>query len=394
MTHPPETPVELTAELVRRASVTPDAGDVLDFMQGWLEKLGFSCERLTFSDADTPDVDNLFARIGTGGPHFCFAGHVDVVPTGKAQDWRYPPFAAEIHDGLMYGRGTVDMKGGVACFMAAARDYLAAHDGRPAGSISLLITGDEEGPSVNGTAKVLEWMKQQGHVPDHCLVGEPSNPDAMGDAIKIGRRGSLSAALVVHGTQGHAAYPHLADNPVHRLTAIISRLLEKPLDEGSAHFEPSSLQVTSIDTGNRAVNVIPASCRAQFNIRFNDHHSADSLKHWLHGICAAVTGEGDGHYELEFLSTGDCFVTEPGPLVDLVGESVQHVTGRNDRPQLMTNGGTSDARFIKDYCPVLEFGLVGQTMHKVDECVAVADLDTLSRIYGEILETYFSRFTR
>jgi succinyl-diaminopimelate desuccinylase len=387
------TPTELTAELVRRASVTPNAANVLDFMQGWLEELGFTCERLVFSDADTPDVDNLFARIGSVAPHFCFAGHVDVVPTGVVEDWSHPPFDAEIHDGMMYGRGTVDMKGGVACFMAAARDYLAAHGGRPAGSISLLITGDEEGPSVNGTAKVLEWMKANGHVPDHCLVGEPSNPGAMGDAIKIGRRGSLSASLVVHGTQGHAAYPHLADNPVHKLNAIIGRLLEKPLDGGSAHFEPSSLQVTSIDTGNRAVNVIPASSRAQFNIRFNDNHTADSLKSWLHGVCAAVTGETGGAYELTFLSTGDCFVTEPGPLVDLVGEAVQHITGRNDKPRLMTNGGTSDARFIKDYCPVLEFGLVGQTMHKIDECVAVKDLETLSQIYGEILDNYFKRFT-
>ena len=383
-------PVALTAELIRHSSVTPHSAGALDVVEAHLAAAGFSCTRLPFADKNTPDVDNLFARIGTGSPHFCFAGHVDVVPPGDESQWAHPPFSADISDGYMHGRGAVDMKGGIASFMAAAIDFVKANNGAVPGSISFLITGDEEGPSINGTKKMLKWLEAEGQVPDHCLVGEPSNPTALGDAIKIGRRGSLSCRLTIIGIQGHAAYPHLADNPVHKIIRMLDSIASKPLDEGTEFFEPSSLQVTGIETGNPATNVIPERITAQFNIRFNETHTADSLKEWLHDEFTSVINEMGGRYELTFEPASDCFRTEPGPLIDVVRAAIAKHTNRE--PALTTNGGTSDARFIKDYCPVIEFGLTGQTMHKTDECVAVEDLTRLHDIYRDVLDGYFARF--
>jgi succinyl-diaminopimelate desuccinylase len=374
-------PVSLTRDLVRCRSVTPEEGGALDHLQRVLEPAGFRCWRLPFGE-----VDNLFARIGKGAPHLCFAGHTDVVPPGDEADWALAPFGGETQGGELYGRGAVDMKGGVACFVAAALEFAAARDGT-AGSISLLITGDEEGPATNGTVKVLGWMAANGQVPDHCLVGEPTNPDRLGQSIKIGRRGSMNGELTVTGVQGHSAYPHRADNPVPKIARMLDRLASAALDEGSDHFEPSTLAITSVDVGNPASNVIPARATARFNIRYNDRHSRDAVEAWVARHCDQVAGELGGGYELTFHHGGDCFLTEPGPLVDVLNDAIEAETGA--RAALTTNGGTSDARFIKDHCPVIEFGLVGQTMHQVDERVAVADLERLTAIYGGFLERYF-----
>ncbi len=380
--------LSITKRLVQCPSVTPEEGGALDYLQSLLEDAGFVCTRLPFSEAGTPDVDNLFARWGTASPHFCFAGHTDVVPPGDETQWTLAPFSGEVKNGELYGRGAVDMKGGIACFAAAAIDYVRQADPE-SGSISLLITGDEEGPSINGTVKVLGWMAEHDQTPDHCFVGEPTNVSALGDAIKIGRRGSISGFLTVNGKQGHAAYPHLADNPIPKLIAMLSRLTAKPLDDGSEHFQPSNLEVTSVDVGNPAVNVIPAQASASFNIRYNAHHTAGSLQSWIRECCDQVTAELGGDYEIVFKSSGDSFITEPGPLVDLLRDAVQTETGQV--PVLATNGGTSDARFIKDYCPVIEFGLVGRTMHQVDERVPVEELDILTNIYRRALQSYFER---
>ena len=379
-----EDPLELTRALIRCPSVTPADGGALDVLQGALEQLGFVCTRLPFSDQDTPDVDNLYARLGTAEPNFCFAGHTDVVPVGDVNGWTVDPFAADVTEGMLLGRGAADMKGAIAAFVAATARFLNTRDGTFPGSISLLITGDEEGPSINGTRKVLDWLQDRGEALSACLVGEPTNPAALGDMIKIGRRGSLNGKLTVTGVQGHAAYPHLADNPIPRLLRILTRVTDKELDAGTDYFQPSNLEITSIDVGNPAVNVIPGSASAQFNIRFNDLHSGDSLRDWLHAECAAENGP----YDLVFHSTGEPFVTPPGPLSDAISAAVQEVTGKE--PELSTTGGTSDARFIKDYCPVAEFGLISQTMHKVDECTAVDDLENLTRIYTAVLERFFS----
>ena len=380
--HSPADPVALTRDLIRCPSVTPVEGGALDYLQSVLEPAGFRCWRLPFGE-----VDNLFARTGEGGPHICFAGHTDVVPPGDDADWALAPFSGETRDGELYGRGAVDMKGGVACFVAAALDFIAQGGGAP-GSISLLITGDEEGPATDGTVKVLQWMAENGHLPDHCLVGEPTNPERLGQSIKIGRRGSLNAELTVTGVQGHSAYPHRADNPVPKIARMLDRLASEPLDDGSEHFEPSTLAITSVDVGNPASNVIPARATARFNIRYNDHHSRETLADWIETHCRRVTDELGGSFELAYRHTGDCFLTEPGPLVDVLNAAIETETG--SRADLTTNGGTSDARFIKDHCPVIEFGLVGQTMHQVDERVALTDLETLKAIYGRFLQQYFS----
>ena len=376
-------PVELTRALIRCPSVTPEDAGALGVLQAALEGLGFACHRLTFSQAGTADVDNLYARIGRKQPNFCFAGHTDVVPVGDEAAWSVDPFGAELVDGVLYGRGAVDMKGAVACFVAAAARFLAARGDGFDGSISLLITGDEEGSAINGTRKVLEWMAENGERIDVCVVGEPTNPTRLGDMIKIGRRGSLTGRLNVRGTQGHVAYPQLADNPIPRLVRTLAALTEAPLDEGSEHFQPSNLEVTTIDVGNTASNVIPAAAGATFNIRFNDHHSADSLVEWLRATCAAHAGAHD----LDLHIGGEAFLTPPGHLSDLLGSAVERVLGV--RPELGTTGGTSDARFIKDYCPVAEFGLVGQTMHKVDERVTAGDLRALTDVYAGVLDAYF-----
>jgi succinyl-diaminopimelate desuccinylase len=372
-------PVAMACDLIRCRSVTPAEGGALALLQTTLAGAGFTVERVTFSEPGFADVQNLYARIGSSAPHLVFAGHTDVVPPGDEARWMHPPFGADIVDGVLYGRGAVDMKGAVASAVAAALDYLAGRGAAPKGSISFLITGDEEGVAVNGTVKLLQWAAARGEAFDHCILGEPTNPAALGDMIKIGRRGSLNGTLIVTGTQGHVAYPHLADNPIPRLIRIVDALLSQPLDRGSAHFDASNLEFTSVD-------VIPGEARARFNIRFNDCHTQTSLKALIEKRAAEAAAGARWRFEWE-PSNADAFVTAPGPFVTLVSEAIAEVTGRT--PALSTSGGTSDARFIKDYCPVVEFGLANPTMHQVNECVLTADLVTLTAIYRRILDRYF-----
>ncbi len=374
--------VELSRDLIRCPSITPADAGALDVLQRALEGIGFTCHRLKFADSNTSDIDNLYARIGDTAPNFCFAGHTDVVPLGNSDAWSVDPFGGEIIDDVLYGRGATDMKSAVGAFVDAASRVIEA--GSVNGSISLLITGDEEGPAVNGTTKVLDWMAENGEVIDVCLVGEPTNPLRLGDMIKIGRRGSMNGTLTVNGAQGHTAYPHLADNPLPRMIAMLDALASAKLDDGTDHFQPSNLQLTTIDTGNSATNVTPAQTTAGFNIRFNDLHTGASLTEWLHEQCNAVGGQ----YSLDIRISGEAFLTPPGDFSALMSRVVKEVTGRE--PELSTSGGTSDARFIKDYCPVAEFGLIGQTMHKVDERIAVADIRALADIYAAILDGYFA----
>ena len=380
-------PVAIARDLVRCRSVTPEDGGALAYLQGVLAKAGFTVHRMTFAAPGTAPIENLYARIGTEKPNLVFAGHTDVVPPGDEAAWHHPPFGGEIAGDKLYGRGAVDMKGGIACFVAAATDYLAANGGKPKrGSISLLITGDEESVAVNGTVKLLQWAAERGEKFDHCILGEPSNVEMLGDTIKAGRRGSLNGTLIVTGRQGHVAYPDRADNPIRGLVTLIAAL-QAPLDDGSAQFAPSNLEFTSIDVGNPTVNLIPGEARARFNIRYNDHHSQTALKMLLDRR-ARDAAAGHVHYAFDWQpSNADVFVTKPGPFTDLAAAAIAEVTGR--QPKLSTTGGTSDARFIKDYCPVLEFGLVGQTMHSVDECTPVADLVTLTAVYRRIIEKYF-----
>jgi len=388
-------PIALAQALIQCPSVTPADAGALGVLADALGQIGFACHRLPFQTPNTPDVENLYARLGNGGQNFCFAGHTDVVPVGDADDWSRDPFSGEIVDGALHGRGAADMKSAIAAFTVAVERLIELH-GAPEswntpGSISLLITGDEEGPAINGTRRVLEWLSERGETLDACIVGEPTNPDALGDMIKIGRRGSTTGDVVVRGTQGHTAYPHLANNPVHHLVRMLSALTAEPLDSGTEHFQPSTLQVTTVDVGNPANNVVPAKAHATFNIRFNDLHSSDSLDAWVRQTFNAALGDTDAGYELSFRVTGEAFLTPPGPLSEAISTAVAGVTGR--RPELSTTGGTSDARFIKAYCPVAEFGLVGQTMHKVDEYVATDDIVKLTEIYLSVLETYFGLST-
>jgi succinyl-diaminopimelate desuccinylase len=384
----PNDPVALARELIRCASVTPLEGGALGVLTVALVGAGFAVHREKFSDTDTPDVENLFARIGSGAPHLVFAGHTDVVPAGEESAWSHPPFEGEIAAGELYGRGAVDMKGAIAAFIAAVVEYLAANGGKPRGSISLLITGDEEGPGINGTAKLLRWAAERGEKFDHCILGEPTNPQALGEMIKIGRRGSLSGILTVTGKQGHVAYPHLADNPIRYLVRIMSELMSETLDFGTDHFDASNLEFTSVDVGNRATNVIPGQARARFNIRFNDRHSLASLKTWIETRCVQAA-RGDVTCQVDYAQgNSESFLTKPGAFVDILSGAIAEVTGR--KPELSTSGGTSDARFIKDYCPVVEFGLAGQTMHQVDERVPVKDLTALTAIYRRMLDKYFA----
>jgi succinyl-diaminopimelate desuccinylase len=379
--------VAIARDLVRCRSVTPEDGGALAYLQGLLTKAGFTVHRMTFAEPGTAPIENLYARIGSEKPNLVFAGHTDVVPPGDEAAWHHPPFGGEIAGDKLYGRGAVDMKGGIASFVAAAMDYLAANGGKPKrGSISLLITGDEESVAVNGTVKLLQWAAERGEKFDHCVLGEPSNVETLGDTIKAGRRGSLNGTLIVTGRQGHVAYPDRADNPIRGLVTLIAAL-QAPLDDGSAQFAPSNLEFTSIDVGNSTVNLIPGEARARFNIRYNDHHSQTALKMLLERR-ARDAAAGRVHYAFDWQpSNADVFVTKPGPFTDLAAAAIAEVTGR--QPKLSTTGGTSDARFIKDYCPVLEFGLVGQTMHSVDECTPVADLVTLTAVYRRIIEKYF-----
>jgi succinyl-diaminopimelate desuccinylase len=376
-------PVALTQALVRCPTVTPDAAPALDLLQSRLEPLGFACHRLRFEGGGSYPVDNLWAKVGQGGRHLAFAGHVDVVPPGLREAWRHVPFAGVIEDGLLYGRGAADMKSGVAAFVAATVRFVG-EGGLRNGSISLLITGDEEGEAVNGTARLLARAVEQGERFDACIVGEPTCPERLGDMVKIGRRGSVTFTLVVCGRQGHTAYPHRADNAAHRLIAVLERLVATQLDDGTEWFEPSNLQVTSIDIGNPVANVIPGEARARFNIRFNDRHSRESLQAWLHRQIAPLVPD----YELTIHGNAEAFVTAPGELTELLGRAVEAETGL--RPTLSTTGGTSDARFFPAHCPVIEFGLVGTTMHQSDEHVRVADIEGLTRIYQRLLRLFFA----
>ncbi len=377
-------PVELTRELIRRPSVTPKDEGALAVLEQALKPLGFNCQRLPFSQAGTADVDNLYARVGSGKPHFCFAGHSDVVPVGDRAGWHHDPFGAEIVDGILYGRGACDMKGCIAAFAAAAESFLLRRGRSFNGSVSLLITGDEEGVAINGTTKMLKWLAERNETIDACVVGEPSSESALGDMMKIGRRGSMHARLTLHGVQTHSAYPHLGDNPNHRLIRLLADLTGHELDKGTEWFPPSSLQVTTIDVGNTATNVIPAMARANVNIRFNDLHTSSKLTAWLKERIAAVGGKCD----MEIQVSGEAFLTKPGPLSALVSDAVHAATGRT--PALSTTGGTSDARFICAYSPVVEFGLVSRTIHKVNECAPVADIQALAQIYGGILDRFFA----
>ncbi|WP_367715813.1 succinyl-diaminopimelate desuccinylase [Nitratireductor sp. GISD-1A_MAKvit] len=392
----PTDPAANLAELIRCPSVTPVEGQALSVLQGMLKALECTVERPVFSEEGTPDIENLYGKLAGEGPHLMFAGHTDVVPPGDESAWKHPPFAAAIADGQMYGRGAVDMKGGIACFVAALARYVEAH-GKPKGSVSFLITGDEEGPALNGTVKLLEWALERGEKWDASIVGEPTNPDRLGDMIKIGRRGSLTGRITVNGRQGHVAYPHRADNPVPGLMQLLEALLETPFDEGTADFQPSNLEVTTVDVGNTATNVIPASATAVFNIRFNDTWSVESLQAEIHNRLDHAAeanrlrrgADQPVDFDVDWLGRpSPVFLTRDEKLVETLSASVESVVG--SRPQLSTSGGTSDARFIKDYCPVVEFGLVGQTMHMVDERVALSDLETLTQIYLRFLEDWFA----
>lgn len=376
-------PISLSQQLIRCPSVTPDNAGALEVLEAALQPMGFVCERKLFEGDGGEPTDNLYARWGKQGDNLCFAGHVDVVPPGDLSLWDVDPFAAEIRDGTLIGRGTVDMKPAIAAWVAAISRVLEAYPTLP-GSLSLLITGDEEGDAVNGTRKMLESLRSRNEMLSACVVGEPTNPERLGDMIKIGRRGSITARLTVHGTQGHVAYPHLAHNPVTDLIRIVHEFTSVTLDEGTEYFQPSNLEVTTIDVGNKADNVIPASASATCNIRFNDRHTSDGLKEILHGLCKKVTDR----YELSFRVSGESFLTQPGQLSDVVAQAVEQVTGR--APDLSTTGGTSDARFIKDACPVVECGLINQTAHKVNESVAVEDIERLTQIYRCVIEKYFN----
>lgn len=384
--------LSIARDLIRCPSVTPADAGALGVLEKALNAAGFTCHRVTFSEPSTADVDNLYARIGTEGPHITFAGHTDVVPPGDESAWSVGAFSGEVKDGVLHGRGAVDMKGGIACSVAAVLEHLAANDGKPRsdgkGSISFLITGDEEDVSVNGTVKLLKWAAERGEKFDHCVLGEPSNVETLGDTIKVGRRGSQSGTLVVDGVQGHVAYPHRASNPVPDISRLIVAISDEPLDHGSAQFQASNLEFVSVDVGNKAFNVIPGEARARFNIRYNDNHTQASLRELVEARLAKACGNRIKARIVWEPSNSNVFVTKPGPFTDLAVAAIEEVTGR--KPELSTSGGTSDARFIASYCPVIEFGLVGQTMHQVDERVPVADLEKLTRVYRGILTRYFA----
>ncbi len=379
--------IDLCRALVRRPSVTPDDAGAQDVLAARLKAAGFSTDQVAFSESGTPDIQNLYARIGTCTPHLVFAGHTDVVPPGDAASWRFDPFSAELAEGAIYGRGVADMKGAIAAFAAAAIAFVERH-GTAKGSISLLITGDEEGPAINGTEKLLRFAYERGARFDHCILGEPTNPDALGEMIKIGRRGSLNGVLSVRGRQGHVAYPRRAKNPIPSLVRLIAALTAAPLDAGTAHFDASNLEIVSIDVGNRAFNIIPAEAQAKFNIRFNDLWTPEALAAELRKRAAAAAEGAD--YEIRFDPCNAlAFLTPPDGFTNLVSAAIEKHTGR--KPSLSTSGGTSDARFIRAYCPVVEFGLVGATMHMIDEHVAVKDIEVLTAIYSTLLEDYFNR---
>src|SRR3982075_1392731 len=380
--------LSIAQALLRCRSVTPADGGALGVLEDILKASGFETHRVAFGEPGTTDIDNLYARIGDSAPHLTFAGHTDVVPPGDESAWSHGAFSGDVKDGFLYGRGAVDMKGGNACSGAAVLDYLAANGGKPKGSISFLITGDEEDVSVNGTIKLLQWAAARGEKFDHCVLGEPSNVEDLGDCIKIGRRGSLHGMLYVDGIQGHVAYPHRGANRVRDISRLIVALTDEPLDHGSAQFQASNLEFTSVDVGNPASNVIPGQARAKFNIRFNDHHTQDSLRALIEQRMIKAAGNRIRARIVWEPSNSNVFVTKPGAFTDLAVAAILEVTGR--RPELSTSGGTSDARFIAGYCPVIEFGLVGQTMHQIDERTPVSDLEQLTMIYRGVLDRYFA----
>ncbi|WLT08586.1 succinyl-diaminopimelate desuccinylase [Bartonella apihabitans] len=384
-------PVVLAQALIRCPSVTPHENGVLTQVQTWAKSLGFSVERPIFTDKNTPDIENLYARVGKNGPHLAFAGHTDVVPVGDEKAWNFPPFEGAIKGDKLYGRGAVDMKGGIACFIAAVARYLEKNPLE--GSLSLLITNDEEGPGINGTIKLLKWAADKGEKWDATIVGEPTNPNNLGDMIKIGRRGSLSGIITVQGKQGHVGYPRRAANPIDLVIKLCEALKNPVLDKGSENFEPSNLEITTIDTGNTATNVIPQQSVIRFNVRYNDNWTAETLKQEIKKRLDSVKLEKTGSLVPTFkidwvISPGGVFLTKNEKLVSRLSAAIEAVTGRT--PELSTSGGTSDARFIKDYCPVVEFGLVGQTMHMIDECVSINDLEQLTQIYEKFLELFFA----
>lgn len=384
--------LSIARDLIRCPSVTPADAGALGVLEKALNAAGFTCHRVTFSEPGTADVDNLYARIGNEGPHISFAGHTDVVPPGDESAWSVGAFSGEVKGGFLHGRGAVDMKGGIACSVAAVLEHLAANDGKPradgTGSISFLITGDEEDVSINGTIKLLKWAAERGETFDHCVLGEPSNVETLGDTIKVGRRGSQSGTLYVDGVQGHVAYPHRAANPVPDISRLIVAISDEPLDHGSAQFQASNLEFTSVDVGNKANNVIPGEARAKFNIRYNDNHTQASLRELVETRLTKACGNRIRARIVWEPSNSNVFVTKPGPFTDLAVSAIEEVTGR--KPELSTSGGTSDARFISSYCPVIEFGLVGQTMHQVNERVPVKDLEKLTQVYRGILTRYFA----
>ena len=378
-------PIELSQRLIRCPSVTPDEGGALDELQNVLEELGFRCQRLLFSESGTPDVDNLYARLGDRGPNFCFAGHSDVVPPGDRDEWGEDPFSGVVIDGKLFGRGSADMKSAIASFISAVQRYKSNVGEEIPGSISLLLTGHEEGPAINGTIKVLDWMSKNNELIDACIVGEPTNPDHLGQMIKIGRRGSFTGWLTVMGVQGHTAYPHLAENPLSKLVKMLEPLAEEQLDQGTEYFPPTTVAISSIDTGNSATNVIPQKVTASFNIRFNDSRTAEDIEEWLRGHFDSVGGS----YQLETACSSNAFITEPGALSEDLISAIKDVVGSS--PEMSTTGGTSDARFIRKYCPVVEFGIVGKTMHKINEHVEIKDVELLTDIYTELLDRFFKR---
>jgi succinyl-diaminopimelate desuccinylase len=385
--------LSIAQSLIRCPSVTPADAGALGVLETLLRANGFTVHRVTFSEEGTADIDNLYARIGEQAPHIAFAGHTDVVPPGDESAWSHGAFSGEVKGGFLYGRGAVDMKGGIACSVAAALQYLSDRGGKVGadgkGSISFLITGDEEDVSVNGTVKLLQWVAARGERLDHCVLGEPSNQEVLGDCIKIGRRGSQSGTLYVDGVQGHVAYPHRASNPVPDISRLIVALTDEPLDHGSAQFQASNLEFTSVDVGNTAGNVIPGQARAKFNIRFNDRFTQATLRTLVEERLAKAAGNRVRARIVWEPSNSNVFLTKPGAFTDLAVAAIEEVTGR--KPELSTSGGTSDARFIASYCPVIEFGLVGQTMHQVDERAAVSDLEMLTSIYRGILDRYFAQ---
>ena len=376
-------PIALTQELIRRPSVTPADEGAMDIVQRTLEGLGFTCKQMRFGE-----IENLYARYGTARPNLCFAGHTDVVPVGDAQAWSREAFAAEIVDGMLIGRGSVDMKSAVAAFAAAAGKAIAA--GQVKGSLSFLITGDEEGVATHGTKMVVEALKAQGEILDHCIVGEPSSAETFGDMIKIGRRGSINTWITVDGRQGHVAYPHRAANPIPVLIDLLAKLQNHVLDEGYTGFQPSNLEVTTVDVANGATNVIPAQAKARLNIRFNPSHKGAELAAWIEAEAAKAAEGFGGTIKVEPVVSGEAFLTEPGAFTDVVAAAVQDVSGA--APELSTTGGTSDARFIRDLCPVVELGLVGKTMHAVDERAPVQEIRDLQRVYERVIERYFAQF--